>query len=204
LTPAKLTELKSIATIFGRYFKVAGVKDGALALCAGVLAAKRADPFAFLGKAADLRERLSREQAGIAVCIYRMLLKRIPREKALAAMAPLIEAGAIGFLIKTLPEVRPATLTKGTADTRRTLVRGWIDRFYTATAEIAEVTESQVVFHVTGCALVRLVHAAGHPELAPLFCKGDLAFFQQRGIRLTRPTTIAKGDALCRFELQRD
>jgi hypothetical protein len=82
-------------------------------------------------------------------------------------------------------------------------VAGWLERFFTASAEVRDVAEGRVVFEVHACALVRLVTVAGHPELAPLFCRGDETFFRLRGLGLTRPTRIAAGGASCRFVLTR-
>ncbi len=203
MNPANLIELKTLGSTFGGYFAIAGVTTGTYALTGGLLLAVQRDLFESLGTPTDTRERLSRQQAGIAVGVYRVLLKRLPPAQALAAMAPLIEAGALAFLMKTLPEVSAETLSEGPAQTRGARVQAWMDRFFTAESHVTEVTADQVILHVTGCSLVRLVHAAGHPELGPLFCKGDLTFFQQRGIALTRPTRIAAGDAVCRFELKR-
>jgi predicted thioesterase len=188
----------------GAYLKAAGVGRGLGALSRGLVEARRADPFAELGAPRDERERRSRAQAAPAVTIYRALLRTAPREVALSAMAHIIEAGALAFLAKTLPDVTASSLSEGAPAARRAHVGAWMGRFFTATSEVTEVSERRVVFEVHACALVRLVSAVGHPELAPLFCKGDETFFRVRGIRLDRPTTLARGDTRCRFELTRE
>lgn len=188
----------------GGYLRAAGVRRGLAALSVGLVEARRRDPFAELGAPRGERERRSRAQAAPAVTIYRALLRSVPRDVALTAMAHVIEAGALAFLAKTLPDVTASSLERGSAETRRAHVTGWMSRFFTATSEVTEVTDERVVFEVHACALVRLVAAAGHPELAPLFCKGDETFFRVRGIRLDRPTTLARGDTRCRFELTRE
>ena len=49
---------------------------------------------------------------------------------------------------------------------------------------IEEIGDDRVSFTVTGCALVRLSMAAGHPELGPTFCVADGLFFESiRAIR---------------------
>lgn len=188
----------------GGYLRAAGVRRGLAALSVGLVEARRRDPFAGLGPAKGERERRSRAQAAPAVTIYRALLRSAPRDVALTAMAHVIEAGALAFLAKTLPDVTASSLSEGAPAARGAHVAAWMGRFFTATSEVTEVSEQRVVFEVHACALVRLVSAAGHPELAPLFCKGDETFFRVRGIRLDRPTTLARGDTRCRFELTRE
>jgi hypothetical protein len=182
----------------------AGLGPLAMALVRGALLTPPDAPFRHLPPAADERERQSRAQAGIAINIHRALLQSLDPQRALAVSGRLIEAGALAFLAKTLPDVSAAALANGTQAERAARVRAWFGRFFTATGEVVETTDKRVVFHVHGCALVRLVAAAGHPELGPLFCKGDQAFFAHRQIRLTRPTRLAIGHDHCRFELTRD
>jgi hypothetical protein len=195
--------LRAVGTSITSAAQAAGAGPLVFALLKGALLTRPDAAFSALPPAADVRERKSRAQAGVAINIYRVLLKRLPRAEALAAMAPLIEAGAVAFLARLLADMNADSLERGSTEARAMRVRDWLDRFFTATSEVVEVSEARVVFHVHACALVRLVTAAGHPELAPLFCRGDLTFFGLRDIKLERPVTIARGDAHCRFELSR-
>ena len=129
-------------------------------------------PFASLGPAGDRREKQSRRQALVAILLYRELQVVVP-DRALALTFRVIEAGAVGYLRRTLGRIRGDALMRLAPETRAKRVQGWLDRFFTATATLDRVTESKVEFTVTACALVRLSHAAGHPELAPAFCRGD-------------------------------
>ena len=182
----------------------AGMRPLLGAVVRGALLMRADAAFGHLPPATDERERKSRAQAGVAINIYRVLLQSLDNQRALAVTGRLIEAGALAFLAKTLPDVSAAALASGSQAERAARVKAWFGRFFTATGEVVETSEERVVFHVHGCALVRLAAAAGHPELGPLFCKGDLAFFANRQIRLTRPTRIATGQDHCRFELTRE
>ena len=52
---------------------------------------------------------------------------------------------------------------------------------------------------VVSCRFVTLCEQVGAPELAPLFCAADLAYFVEGPIRLERPKTLAGGDDCCEF-----
>ena len=159
-------------------------------------------PFQSLGPAQDRREQLSRDQAIGAVLLYRELKVVVP-QRALELTSRVIEAGAVGHLRKTLGRLRGDLLSRLDQQSRLNKVRGWIQRFFTATAHINSVTDTKVEFTVTACALVRLSRAAGHPELASAFCRGDASYFASLSppIHLERTTTIAEGGDRCPFVL---
>jgi hypothetical protein len=193
-------EAAHVVRLLGAFLAAAGPGVGLAALASAVWN----DPaavFSDLGPAADAREREGRRQAGLAITIYRRLLRNLPPEVALAVMRPLLAAGGLAFLASALSDLSPEALARATTETLGPRVRGWLDRFATATAAVVEASPGRVVFDVHACALVRLCAAAGHPELAPLFCESDAAFFPHRGVRLDRPTTLATGGPRCRFIL---
>jgi hypothetical protein len=160
-------------------------------------------PFAHLPPAADRRERLSRGQALPAVLLYRALRAAYGPQRALVVAGRVIEAGAVEHLAKTLGDLDPAAFAALSDDARQRRVAGWLDRFFTATATVDEVGPDRVGFTVSACALVRLAHAAGHPELGPTFCTGDALFFATRTppVALQRAETLAEGGAGCPFRL---
>ena len=161
------------------------------------------DPFAHLGPAEDERERLSREQARLAIRLYRVLLQRTSAERALVVAGHVIEAGAIEHLERTLGDLDVREYGALEQDERVRRVQGWIDSFFTATTTLDEVHDERVSFTVTACALARLCREAGHPELAPAFCRGDALYFAARTppVDLERPHTLAEGAATCPFRL---
>ena len=160
-------------------------------------------PFEHLDPPEDERERLSRGQAVLAIRLYRVLLERYSPERALVVAGHVIEAGAVEHLGKTLGALNAQSFRALDEEARLSKVRGWISSFFTATAHIDQVSSSQVSFTVTACALARLCREAGHPELAPAFCRGDALFFasQTPPIHLERAQTIAEDAPDCPFVL---
>lgn len=160
-------------------------------------------PFSHLDPPGDERERQSREQAVLAIRLYRVLLERYSSERALVVAGHVIEAGAVEHLGKTLGDLEVQSFKSLDEEARLSKVRGWISSFFTATARIDTVTSEQVSFTVTACALARLCREAGHPELAPAFCRGDALFFasQSPPIHLERAQTIAEDAPDCPFVL---
>ncbi len=162
-----------------------------------------ARPFAQLPPPADRRERQSRRQAGPAVLLYRALCEHLPRERALVVVGRVVRAGALGFLTRTLRGLDAGAFARLSPEQRVARVRRWLDGFFTTTAAIDAVGADSVSFTVTACALARLAVTAGHPELAPVFCRADAAFFASRrpAVALERPQTIAEGATTCPFTL---
>jgi len=135
--------------------------------------------------------------------MYRALARRRDQEEALRISARVIEQAALTFLGRQLADLRADAFAGLAAESRHSRAQGWLKRFFTSDAELVEVGPERVVFEVHRCALARLATATGHPELAPLFCRADAAFFARRQppIEMNRPTTLAQGDTCCRFEL---
>ena len=174
------------------------------ALRVGVLMVLRGGrPFAHLEPPADSRERLSRAQAAMAIRLYRALRSTVSDARALQIAGQVIEAGAVQFLGRTLGDLDGPAFAALPLEARKKQALGWIDRFFTATASLDHVTDDEVGFTVSACALVRLCREAGHPELAPAFCRGDALFFasQTPPIELERATTLADGGPGCPFRL---
>ncbi|MGM0578655.1 MAG: L-2-amino-thiazoline-4-carboxylic acid hydrolase [Myxococcota bacterium] len=174
-----------------------------LALGLDVALKRGGRPFAHLPPPEDRRERLSRAQAEPAVLLYRALLRRYARGRALEVVSEVVTAGAVQHLEKTLGDLDPAEFRRMDQASRLKRVEAWTDRFFTATTRVDDVGPDRVSFTVTACALVRLSREAGHPELAPAFCRGDARFFASRTppVHLERPTTLAEGGECCPFHL---
>ncbi len=164
-------------------------------------------PFAALEPAADARERASRAQVAPVVAFYRALLRQVAPHEALRLTAAAVDAGALGHLARTLPELArgrgPSAFHSGGAATMHAEGERMLARFFTATARVVSAGPDHLAFTVTACALHRLVTALGHPELAPLFCAADGRFFGALGLTLERPTTLASGGASCPFTVRR-
>ena len=174
------------------------------ALRVGVRSSRTGGIFAHLEPPSDSRERASRQQAAPAFALYRALLKRMSEEEALSIVGAAVENGALRFLARQLHDLDPSSFAALAPEEREQRAEGWMHRFFTADAALEEITESRVEFTVRACALHRLAQEAGHPEVGPLFCRADAAFFAARHppVLLERPETIAEGGSRCLFRLQ--
>jgi len=163
----------------------------------------RGEPFADLPPAEGFAETGSRAQAGPAIVLYRVLAQRHDPSVALQITGEVIEEAALVFLRQSLGFIERDEVTGLDDDARRRFAEERAARFPNATLTFDEIGPERVRFTVHRCRLVELVHHAGHPELAPLFCRGDARYFGevQPGVRLTRPGTLAQGDPSCPFTL---
>jgi len=161
---------------------------------------RRGEPFAHLPAAANERERLSRQQASGAVLLYRALQHAAVPDPLATTQRVMAGAGA-SFMHSQLGPMTPRRLATLSAEGLRELG----NRFVNATMRWDEVGQDHVRFTVTSCTFPALCVAAGHPELAPLFCAVDDAYFGaiEKGVRLDRPQTIARGHTSCAFHLYR-
>ncbi|HAN30028.1 MAG TPA: hypothetical protein DCQ06_00385 [Myxococcales bacterium] len=160
--------------------------------------------FTSLGPPNTAEERASREQAGPAILLYRALIDRVGQERALTVVEQVIANGALRFLGRQLQDLDPTQYRAWTDEQRLQRAQGWLERFFTAEAQLTNLDDQRVEFEVSGCALNRLSIASGHPELAPLFCRADAAFFRTRGVQLNVPERLATGDKRCHFILELD
>lgn len=157
-----------------------------------------------LGPADDEREVASRQQAGPAILLYRALKRRIGQEDALRITGRVVQTGALRFLGRQLRDLDPVAFSRSAPAQREAAAQGWLDAFFTAQSRLDAVSEQEVRFTVTRCALHRAAVDTGHPELAPVFCRADAAFFAalQPPIALHRPSVLADGDESCHFQLR--
>ncbi len=166
---------------------------------------KRAgEPFAELPPPASENERLSRAQAGSAVLLYRALGAAGVPDPLGVTRDVMMKSGA-SFLRRQLGELRPSELAAMPEHEAARTVQALGAKFFNATIDWKEVDEQGVRFDVTHCFFPGLCAQAGHPELAPLFCAVDDAYFGrvEKNVRLNRTRTIATGASRCDFELLR-
>ena len=176
---------------------------GALRVGAGVeWRTRRGEPFADLPPAVGFHEEGSRAQAGPAIVMYRILCDRVGRDEALRITGEVIDEAAQVFLAQSVGTLDRDEIDGLDEEGRDAFARDRAARFPNATLEWNEISSVRVAFTVTACRLHSLVVHAGHPELGPLFCKGDARFFAQKGVRLTRPGTLAQGHDGCPFSLE--
>jgi len=171
------------------------------ALVALVVARLRGEPWRPFPPAVSEKDRLAREEIRDVVLLYRFLRPRLGEADALAVLGGVVTMGAFRTFDYLLDPLDPEAMKSLPAEERAAFVQANIDRFPNAEARIEHAAPECVAFTVTACRFPVLVQAVGHPELAPLFCAADHAYFARRKVRLERPHTIAEGAGSCPFTL---
>ena len=167
--------------------------------------AKRAGaPFQQLGIAADEKESASRKQIQPAILLYQTLRELYDETRAISIASKVIEASAHEFLTGIIGRLDKHELVQLTEPARASYVMERLERIPNTEAKLDYARADGVQFTVSRCHFVELCHRLKLPELAPLFCAVDESYFGQvqKNVRLTRPTTLAKGGANCRFQLE--
>lgn len=161
-------------------------------------------PFAHLPAPRDEKDAQSRDQIGPAILLFGALVERYDDSTAIEVTAAVVETAAIAFLEQTVGPLRREHLAAMSADERDRFVRERMSRFPNAEVRFERIDADEVRFTVTACRFVALCHAAGCPELAPLFCAGDARFFGEvePDVVLIRETTLAVGGDRCPFVLR--
>lgn len=162
---------------------------------------RKGEPWQDLPPAWTFKERKSREQAGPVVIIYRLLEKRVGRDRALDITRELvIQAGTV-FLASVVPTLSKADYRRLSEDQRRDTFGAALDAIPNSTATITEMGDESFGFDVTACEFQKLVRQLGLPELGALFCAVDHHFFQLHypEVRFERNQTIAEGGSACDF-----
>ena len=156
------------------------------------------DPFKSLGATSEPAELESRAQLRPAVLTYRHLLTRREPQEALRVTEQVVLASGRAFLRVVLSGLDLPELLA--SPRREELLRARLQRIPNATFTL-RFEGDQLHFTVSACRFVQLCQAAGHPELTPLFCSVDDAFFGHdlKGVSLSRETTLAHGGGCCPF-----
>ena len=168
--------------------------------------AARGEPWNALPEAVDQKEALSREQIAPAVLLYRALSETHDQQEALDIVRETAIAGGVSFLKKTIGIIDRNSLATKSEDE----VNAWVEetavKFFNADITFDTVSSERVAFTVSRCRFPELCKQVGVPELAPVFCASDEAFFggAQPGVTLTRPETLARGGSCCPFDLTWD
>lgn len=165
---------------------------------------KHGEPFAHLPPPDSEKEAQSRAQAGPAIVLYRRLRRSLGPEDAVDITTDAVEAGALVFLQETVGPLNRAMLAAMSADEREAFVKARGARFPNAEIIWERVDLQQVRFSVLDCRFVSLCAEVGHPELAPIFCKGDARFFGnvEPEVELIRSQTLAAGGTHCPFVIR--
>ena len=159
------------------------------------------DPFASLGPAPDSRQKASRAQIGPAVAMYKALKERLGQDEALEVMRQVILPATISFLRYTIADPPVDQYIEATEEERRQLIGALMQPFFNATSEVTAVADESFTVEVRTCDFPMLCTAAGVPELASLFCEGDISYFnrEESPVHLDREYTLAQGGDCCPF-----
>ncbi len=162
-------------------------------------------PFKDLPPATGRDEKLSRAQIGPAILLYRLLQDRgMGQAEAFALVREVVLAAGVAFMGQTLGSLTRAELQALDEAGRQAFVHERGRRFFNAELRWDEVSADAVRFTAESCRFPALCAAVGAPELAPLFCEVDEAFFGavEAGVTFERPGTIAEGAKTCPFTLR--
>ena len=161
----------------------------------------KGEPFQDLPLAQNRKERLSREQLGPVIIIYRILLMYLNPQEALKITTKVVETSGRAFLKVVLKDLDLNELTQLSEKEQKNYLTNLLDAVPNSIFTIHIVDQSTVHFTVTDCLFVQLCHQLELPQLAPLFCAVDKAFFQKdvTNISFERETTIAEGGHTCPF-----
>jgi hypothetical protein len=191
------TSLAALGPLWSSLGPVGTLRAG-LALIVGHL---RGEPWRGLPEPDGDAERLSRLQIRDAVLLYRHLRRRHEAEHALALLRPALVRAAVVFVSWALAGLDRSLLDSTPPPERPARARDLAARFFNATSRVELRGEVGLDLVVERCRFVELCALVGHPELAPLFCQGDLEFFATGPLALDRPTTLAAGGPECLFHL---
>ena len=164
----------------------------------------RGEPWNGQGRPEDTKEKLSRKQCGPAVVLYRTLASRLGNERALELTGRIVLDASILFLKSIVPIMEPEALRAMSEDARRQYIMKIADRFFNADTDKIELTDDAFRYKICRCRFPELMDAVGHPELAPLFCRGDQVFFDehQPHVEFFRPVTLAQDRQPCDFNFR--
>lgn len=158
------------------------------------------DPLAGLSPAMGADEHGTRAQLRPAVRVYRYLRRQVGDAEALRLTEVVVVAAGKAFLARRTAGLDPAGWRARAPSERRESLVAIGRGFPNATLEVGEVEETRFSFRVTACRFVELCRELGVPELTPVFCAADDAFFADGPVELSRPTLLSTGGAACAFD----
>ena len=164
----------------------------------------RGEPFNALAPPADRNEALSRAQIGPAILMFEELSEVISSERAFEIAEEAILASGVVFMRRQLGRFDRAALAALTPSGREAFTKRAAKGFFNATMRWERVDADGVDFTITSCHFPGLCRAVGVPEMAPIFCRVDEAYFGriEPTVELTRLRTLAEGGKDCPFQLR--
>ena len=162
------------------------------------------NPYHSLPQAKTLKERFSRHQLKPVVNLYETLCPILGQQKTLEFLKSLVSQSGAQFVAYNIPLIDANTWHSLAPESKEQHTTQIIRQFFNAEGQVVEHPLFDFSFDVKVCHFVQLTAQLGRPELAPLFCAADGAFFNQEEvpIALYREHTLAKGDSCCSFRFR--
>ena len=163
-----------------------------------------ANPFTPINKAAQptTEEKLSQKQMLPAVLLYKILIEQSHSpQQAHEFVAHLVHTLAFSFLKFTIPLINRKQVEHLPLPEQLKALTSITKRFFNAQGNAEMTSPEKFSFTVSKCSFAQYSKTLGVPELAPIFCASDKAYFDacQPDVALKRTLTLAQDDKPCDF-----
>jgi len=165
----------------------------------------RGEPFRELDPPESAGEELTRRQARGAILLVRELASHVSPERARDIAGRIVKEASVLFLRQQIPAIDKRQILQMSEQERMGFLQRLTRRFPNAVAQDIEIQGDEAFsFKIKRCLFVDLCEKIGEPEMAGLFCAGDLVFFdrEQPQVILTRPSTLSEGGDCCDFRFR--
>ncbi|MDP7038085.1 MAG: L-2-amino-thiazoline-4-carboxylic acid hydrolase [Myxococcota bacterium] len=163
-----------------------------------------ANPFKPINKMVQptAEEKLSQKQMLPAVLLYKILIELDHGpDQAHKFVAHLVQTLAFSFLKFTIPIINRKRVENLPLPNQLKILTSITKRFFNAQGKAEMNSKDRFSFTVSKCSFAQYSTTLGVPELAPIFCASDKAYFDtcQTDITLERTTTLAEDHKPCDF-----
>ena len=165
------------------------------------------DPFRELtGPPPGPRERFTRHQLRPVLLLDQVLRRRFDAARVRDILGAVIAQSGARFVRHNVEHPDPERWRAMTGAEQSAFAQRILSRFGNAETTLVSVPPHDFAFNVSLCHFVGLTQRLGRPDLAPLFCAADSAFYGDPNvpIQLVRERTLAAGDDQCTFRFRFD
>ncbi|MBJ80428.1 MAG: hypothetical protein CMH60_03840 [Myxococcales bacterium] len=162
------------------------------------------NPFKELNRTAppNASEKLSQRQMLPAVLLYKILQNHgYNSEGAKSIVAKVVHQVAFEFLKFNVPTIKHNDVYELPRANQEKILNAITAKFFNATGQTEINNDNTFSFFVSKCSFAAYSKILGVPELAPIFCASDKAYFDacQPDVSLTRTKTLAENNLPCDF-----
>jgi hypothetical protein len=200
------TEVTSSIAAIGHLRRALGAVSAAATIAEVIAAQVRGEPWRVLGPPVDRRDELCRRQSGGAVLLHRALVSRVGKDRAFELLRAIVLESGLDFASALMGDIDPARDAAGDLDKTRAVLEELVGRMPNAEGEITVESRTEARFDITRCRFADLLRAVDAPEIGPIFCEVDDAFFvpERTPVRFRRTLTLATGADKCDFRFSWD